>query len=103
MILCDFLLYSLRYRLQQRACSQGLFLRLEASALLDVQELRGPLGRRELRFTMLESQQFKVRSLVNTRRQGRLARLGRTSSRGAAVCHVRHKQAGIAQQQHVCL
>ena len=25
-----------RYRLQQRACSQGLFLRLEASAVLDV-------------------------------------------------------------------
>ena len=25
-----------RYRLQQRACSQGLFLRLEASAALDV-------------------------------------------------------------------
>ena len=50
-----------RYRLQQRACSQGLFLRLEASAVLDVQELRGPLGRRELRFTALESQQFKVR------------------------------------------
>lgn len=44
----------------QAGCSQSLFLRLEARATLDVQEVEGPLGRRELRFSMIESESFKV-------------------------------------------
>ncbi len=49
-----------RYRLRQAGCSQSLFLRLEASAVLDVQEVEGTMGRRELRFSMIESENFKV-------------------------------------------
>lgn len=49
-----------RYRLRQAGCSQSLFLRLEASAVLDVQEVEGTMGRRELRFSMIESESFKV-------------------------------------------
>ncbi len=49
-----------RYRLRQQGCSQSLYLRLEASAVLDVQEVKGPLGRRELRFAMVESPNLKV-------------------------------------------
>ena len=49
-----------RYRLRQAGCSQSLFLRLEASAVLDVQEIEGTMGRRELRFSMIESESFKV-------------------------------------------
>ena len=49
-----------RYRLRQQGCSQSLYLRLEASALLDVQEVRGAMGRRELRFAMIESPNLKV-------------------------------------------
>lgn len=52
-----------RYRLRQKGCSQSLYIRLEASAVLDVQEVSGVMGRRELRFTMIESQNFKVRVL----------------------------------------
>ena len=52
-----------RYRLRQAGCSQSLFLRLEASAVLDVQEVEGTMGRRELRFSMIESESFKVRIL----------------------------------------
>ncbi|CAL8464995.1 g4530 [Coccomyxa elongata] len=48
-----------RYRLRQQGCSQSLYLRLEASALLDVQEVRGTMGRRELRFAMIESPNLK--------------------------------------------
>lgn len=44
-----------RYRLRQQGCSQSLYLRLEASAVLDVQEVRGAMGRRELCFVMIES------------------------------------------------
>ena len=44
----------------QAGCSQSLFLRLEARAILDVQEVEGPMGRRELRFSMIESDSFKV-------------------------------------------
>ncbi len=49
-----------RYRLRQAGCSQSLFLRLEASAELDVQEVEGTMGRRELRFSMIKSESFKV-------------------------------------------
>ncbi|KAK9837252.1 hypothetical protein WJX81_001866 [Elliptochloris bilobata] len=42
-----------RYRLRQHACSQSLFWRLEAGAVLDVQEVWGDLGRREIRFSQL--------------------------------------------------
>ena len=49
-----------RYRLRQAGCSQSLFLRLEASAVLDVQEVEGTMCRRELRFSMIESESFKV-------------------------------------------
>ncbi|KAL4445809.1 hypothetical protein ABPG77_009008 [Micractinium sp. CCAP 211/92] len=40
--------------LRQRGCSQGVLWRLEAEALLEVEEVRLPLGRREARFSMLE-------------------------------------------------
>ncbi|KAL4425806.1 hypothetical protein ABPG75_009822 [Micractinium tetrahymenae] len=40
--------------LRQRGCSQGVLWRLEAEALLEVEEARLPLGRREARFSMLE-------------------------------------------------
>lgn len=49
-----------RYRLRQQGCSQSLYLRLEASAVLDVQEVMGTMGRRELRFAMIESPNLKV-------------------------------------------
>ncbi len=51
-----------RYRLRQQGCSQSLYIRLEASAVLDVQEVHAAMGRRELRFSMVESQNFKVRT-----------------------------------------
>lgn len=50
-----------RYRLKQAGCSQSLFLRLEASAVLDVQEVEGAMGRQELLFSMIESENFKAR------------------------------------------
>jgi hypothetical protein len=41
-----------RVLLRQRACSQGALWRLEAEAMLEVEEVVGVLGRREARFTM---------------------------------------------------
>jgi hypothetical protein len=43
-----------KQRLRQRACSQSLYWRLQAEAVLDVQEVWGSMGRRELRFSMVE-------------------------------------------------
>lgn len=43
-----------RIRLRQLGCSQGALWRLEAEAVLEVEEVAGPLGRREARFTMVE-------------------------------------------------
>eukprot|EP00884_Botryococcus_braunii_P019796 jgi/Botrbrau1/64/Bobra.0022s0057.1 len=43
-----------RVRLRQRASSQTLYWRLQAEALLELQEIRKPMGRRELHFVMLE-------------------------------------------------
>ncbi|KAK9813756.1 hypothetical protein WJX73_007148 [Symbiochloris irregularis] len=40
--------------LRQKACSQSLFWRLQASAVLELREVHKPHGRRELRFHMLE-------------------------------------------------
>lgn len=40
--------------LRQRGCSQGALWRLEAEAVLEVEEVKGPLGRREARFRMIE-------------------------------------------------
>lgn len=48
-----------RVLMRQRGCSQGVLWRLEAEAVMEVEEVRGPLGRREARFTMLEGD-FKV-------------------------------------------
>ena len=53
-----------RYRLKQAGCSQSLFLRMEAQAVLDVQEEERTMGRKELRFSMVESENFKVRTLL---------------------------------------
>ena len=44
----------------QRGCSQGTLWRLAAEAVLEVSEVRGGLGVRELRFHMIEGD-FKVR------------------------------------------
>ncbi|KAK9823512.1 hypothetical protein WJX72_003333 [[Myrmecia] bisecta] len=41
-------------RLRQRGCSQSLYWRLEAAAILEVRELRKPMGRREIQFDMVE-------------------------------------------------
>lgn len=49
-----------RQRLRQRACSQGVYWRLQAEAVVDVQEVVGAMGRRELRFSMVEGD-FQVR------------------------------------------
>ena len=43
----------------QRGCSQGTLWRLAAEAVLEVSEVRGGLGVRELRFHMIEGD-FKV-------------------------------------------
>ena len=43
-----------RTRIRQRGASQSLYWRLEAGATLEVTEVRGSLGRRELRFSMVE-------------------------------------------------
>ena len=43
-----------KQRLRQRACSQSLYWRLQAEAILDLQMVERPLGRRELHFTMVE-------------------------------------------------
>ena len=43
-----------RVWLRQRGCSQSLFWRLQAAALLELREVQRPLGRRELRFHMIE-------------------------------------------------
>lgn len=43
-----------RIRLLQRACSQAALWRLEASAILDIEEVKLPMGRREARFTMVK-------------------------------------------------
>ena len=48
-----------RYRLKQAGCSQSLFLRMEAQAVLDVQEVERTMGRRELRFSMIESEKLQ--------------------------------------------
>lgn len=43
-----------KVRLKQRGCSQGVFWRLEAEAVLEVDEVTDlPMGRREARFTMI--------------------------------------------------
>lgn len=55
---------SLQMRLRQRACSQGVLWRLEAEALLEVEEVQLPLGRREARFAMLEGD-FQVCECVS--------------------------------------
>jgi hypothetical protein len=39
--------------LRQVACSQGALWRLEAEAVLEVEEVQGPMGRREIRFTAI--------------------------------------------------
>ena len=39
---------------RQRGCSQGVLWRLEAEAVIEVEEARLPLGRREARFSMIE-------------------------------------------------
>ena len=49
--------------IRQRGCSQGVLWRLEAQALLEVEEAKLPLGRREARFTMLEGD-FQVGAAV---------------------------------------
>lgn len=43
-----------RIRLRQRGCSQSVFLRLEAQAVLELQEVHKPMNRRELRFVAVE-------------------------------------------------
>ena len=48
--------------IRQRGCSQGVLWRLEAEAVLEVEEARLPLGRREARFSMVEGD-FKVGAL----------------------------------------
>lgn len=40
--------------IRQRGCSQGVLWRLEAEAVIEVEEARLPLGRREARFSMIE-------------------------------------------------
>lgn len=45
---------------RQRGCSQGTLWRLAAEAVLEIMEVRGVLGAREVRFHMLEGD-FKVR------------------------------------------
>ena len=49
-----------RIRLRQRGCSQSVFLRLEAQAVLELQEVHKPMNRRELRFVAVEGD-FEVR------------------------------------------
>lgn len=49
-----------RVWLKQRGCSQSLFWRLQAAATLELREVQRPLGRRELRFHMVEGD-FQVR------------------------------------------
>lgn len=49
-----------KQRLRQRACSQSLYWRLQAEAILDVQQVVRTLGRRELHFVMVEGD-FQVR------------------------------------------
>ena len=43
-----------RIRLRQRGCSQSVFLRLEAQAVLELQEVHKPMNRRELHFLAVE-------------------------------------------------
>lgn len=43
-----------KQRLRQRACSQSLYWRLQAEAILDVQKVVRTQDRRELHFTMVE-------------------------------------------------
>lgn len=48
-----------RKRLRQRGCSQSLFWRLEAEAVLEVEETETGGGQREIRFNIVEGD-FKV-------------------------------------------
>jgi ribosome-associated toxin RatA of RatAB toxin-antitoxin module len=52
--------------LRQVACSQGALWRLEAEAVLEVEEVHGPMGRREVRFTAIKGdfQQFSGRWVI---------------------------------------
>lgn len=59
--------------LRQRGCSQGVLWRLEAEALLEVEEVRLPLGRREARFSMLEGD-FQVRTFLHPPCRGQVCR-----------------------------
>ena len=51
-----------KQRLRQRACSQSLYWRLQAEAILDVQKVIRTRDRRELHFTMVEGD-FQVHFL----------------------------------------
>lgn len=53
-----------KQRLLQRASSQSIFCRLQAEAVLDVQEVIMALGRRELVFTMV-SGDFQVPPILS--------------------------------------
>jgi ribosome-associated toxin RatA of RatAB toxin-antitoxin module len=55
-----------RVWVRQRGCSQAALWRLEASALLEIEELALPLGRREARFRMVEGdfREFEGRWVV---------------------------------------
>jgi hypothetical protein len=52
--------------LRQVGCSQGALWRLEAEAVLEIEEVQGPMGRREVRFTAISGdfQQFSGRWVV---------------------------------------
>ena len=52
-----------RIRLRQRGCSQSVFLRLEAQAVLELQEVHKPMNRRELHFVAVEGD-FEVCDLA---------------------------------------
>ncbi len=53
-----------RKRLRQRGCSQSLFWRLEAEAVLEVEEAQTGGGQREIRFQLVEGD-FKVHLLLS--------------------------------------
>ena len=59
-----------KQRLRQRACSQSLYWRLQAEAILDVQKVVRTRDRRELHFTMVEGD-FQVHSAQDIEAAGR--------------------------------
>ena len=73
-----------RIRLRQRGCSQSVFLRLEAQAVLELQEVHKPMNRRELHFVAVEGD-FEVRYSARAHGSVRMAAASLTTRSSSCI------------------